>query len=589
MSNDSILIKHLTERSIRRLAGPLYFDRGEIYFEEDRVRNLKEADSRITAKVVGTRNYAVTLWFDEGPLDYSCSCPLGEEGAFCKHCVAVGLAWIAGNASTKKHTTKGGKRSPRSGLSLQDIRSWLTEQKKEDLADWLLAAAEENDLLRNRLLLMAARDSADSRVNLATYRESIRRALDTGDFFDRFDMYDYVRAVEEMLTSLNDLLKKGEASAVMELSEYALSQADRAMEYIDRSDSFMYGVIEQIQTLHLSACKKTAPDPLVLAEKLLEWEVEGDGETLCELAKTYSRILGKKGLNHHRKLLKAEWDKIRPLKPGEEDPARYGRRYKITSMMEKMAKESGDLPALVAVKEKDLSRSYHFLEIAQIYARGGQHQEARQWAERGLNAFPNDPHYALQDLLADEYHRSKRHEEAMSLIWSQFCRHPGLDRYKKLKKHADKIKQWPKWRTQALDHLRSRQKESKSSGGPRWRLFPRPDHSDLVEIHLWEKDLERAWQEAKAGGCHRELWFKLATLREETHPQDAINVYQTHLNSIIDLKNKDAYRKAAKLLQKIKKLMTHHGQDSDFGLYLKRVRSQHKRKRNFMALIDKIK
>jgi uncharacterized Zn finger protein len=44
----------------------------------------------VTAKVKGTHTYTVKLREDDGELDYSCTCPKGDEGAFCKHCAAVG-------------------------------------------------------------------------------------------------------------------------------------------------------------------------------------------------------------------------------------------------------------------------------------------------------------------------------------------------------------------------------------------------------------------------------------------------------------------------------------------------------------------
>ena len=49
----------------------------------------------MAARVGGTRLYRVELWAEQGDLGYDCSCPLGEEGAFCKHCVAAGLASFA--------------------------------------------------------------------------------------------------------------------------------------------------------------------------------------------------------------------------------------------------------------------------------------------------------------------------------------------------------------------------------------------------------------------------------------------------------------------------------------------------------------
>ncbi len=85
----------LTRRLLREMAGPRSFDRGMEYFARGRVLSLGEDTGEITATVLGTHLYRVTLAPGAGGLVSQCTCPLGEDGIFCKHCVAAGLAWLA--------------------------------------------------------------------------------------------------------------------------------------------------------------------------------------------------------------------------------------------------------------------------------------------------------------------------------------------------------------------------------------------------------------------------------------------------------------------------------------------------------------
>ena len=76
---------------IRRLADSEAYQQGLSYFSAKRVGSLNEVAGNIHSKVKGTKDYDVTLTSDEGVLDFTCNCPTGQDGLFCKHCVAVAL------------------------------------------------------------------------------------------------------------------------------------------------------------------------------------------------------------------------------------------------------------------------------------------------------------------------------------------------------------------------------------------------------------------------------------------------------------------------------------------------------------------
>jgi uncharacterized Zn finger protein len=75
-----------------RLAGKRSYERGEQYV--DAVGELHDVPDGVVANVQGTELYEVRLTWAAPGLAGECTCPFGEEGEFCKHCVAVGLAVI---------------------------------------------------------------------------------------------------------------------------------------------------------------------------------------------------------------------------------------------------------------------------------------------------------------------------------------------------------------------------------------------------------------------------------------------------------------------------------------------------------------
>jgi superfamily II DNA or RNA helicase len=75
-------------------------ERGAAYARQGRVEVVEDAGVRVRANVWGSSQYEVELSVLDGVLAGQCSCPVGENGAFCKHCVAAALTVWSGAAPT---------------------------------------------------------------------------------------------------------------------------------------------------------------------------------------------------------------------------------------------------------------------------------------------------------------------------------------------------------------------------------------------------------------------------------------------------------------------------------------------------------
>ena len=313
-------------------------------------------------------------------------------------------------------------------------------------------------------------------------------------------------------------------------------------------------------------------------------------DTFSGAAEGYADVLGEKGLAVHRQLAQAQWEKLPPLAPGDDRHSYEHGRYRLTSIMESLARPSGDIEQLVATMSKDLSSSYTFLQIAEVHKQAGRRDKALEWAHRGLRELPKQPDERLEDFIADGYHRLRRHDEAMAMIWGQFERRRDLHTYMHLKEHADRAKQWPAWRQKALELVQKQTGDAmrRPRQQDRWSYDRPPDHSLLVEIHLWEKNARSAWQEAQVGGCSNHLWMELAKRRQKDHPADALAIYRRHIDPMVSRTNNEAYREAFDLLHTIKVLMARLDQHDQFAAYLADLRKTYKPKRNFMAMLDRL-
>ena len=92
MSDRTPFANVLHIETIAKLARTSVLERGRAYVRS--VIGLACKDAQLTASVRGGALYSVSIWVKGDGLGYVCTCPSGAEGDFCKHCVAVALAWV---------------------------------------------------------------------------------------------------------------------------------------------------------------------------------------------------------------------------------------------------------------------------------------------------------------------------------------------------------------------------------------------------------------------------------------------------------------------------------------------------------------
>jgi uncharacterized Zn finger protein len=573
-------LEGMLDRSLlRALAGAQSYERGLDYLEAGCVERLRLEAEALLATVQGTQRYQVELRPGGKVLEHSCTCPFGREGAFCKHCVAAGLALLEVGAD-----------APESGpepLSLDAVRARLERLEREELESLLIEQARLDERVLERLRLRFALES--NRVDLASFRRAIEPAVDPGDVVSYHDSYQWSRGVDEVIDAVEGLLDAGHAGAVIELSEHALGAVARLGGLIDDSSGHLAILCERLERLHLAACERARPDPAELAERLLRWQLDCELEVFDGAADEYADALGEAGLARYAELARAEWELVPELGPG--DQREYGRRFRITQVMEDLAGARGDVDELVAVLRRDLSLPYGFLRIAEVYRRAERVDEAIEWAERGLEAFSGErADSRLQTFLAESYAARGGHADALEIAWDRFADHAGLESYRELKPYAERVDEWPRRRERALGLLRKRAAEAREEARRRgFGLLWGGDHSQLVRILLWEGELEAAWREAEAGGCDESLWLELAGRRKETHPEDALRVYRERIEPTIARKTKRDYADAVGLIEEVGGLLRRLGRERELPALVGEIRAAHARKRNLIALLDRIR
>jgi hypothetical protein len=291
-------LRSLLDRNrVVALAEGRFLERGQRYASEGRVRVADEDGAAIGGIVSGTHDYEVRIWVEDDDLAYACDCPIGLDETFCKHLVALALAWL--DQPPSRSGTRGS--SPRSShgrprpITNADVRAYLHGQDHGTLVDMILAEADRDDRLRERLLLRTRR-SATAGVDAGQLRRAIDRAVRVRDFVEYAGAYDYARGIHDAIDLLEDLLRDGQPAAVIELCEHALRRVEGAIESVDDPDGEIGGLLERLQELHLAACRARQPDPEELAARLFAWEFGDEWDVFSGAPETYADVLGVAGL-----------------------------------------------------------------------------------------------------------------------------------------------------------------------------------------------------------------------------------------------------------------------------------------------------
>ncbi len=148
---------------------------------------------------------------DEGDLAHDCTCPRAAEGYFCKHCVALGLAWLAENSAAVSGTKA--ERDP-----WRDIKDYLSTQTPDSLVAQLLDIARRDERLYQSLLLKAEQAGEGGNVASA-FRRAIDHATRVNGHVDWREVRTFAGNIAEVVDSLAGLLKPDTATLLVDLSE----------------------------------------------------------------------------------------------------------------------------------------------------------------------------------------------------------------------------------------------------------------------------------------------------------------------------------------------------------------------------------
>jgi hypothetical protein len=160
-----------TREEIRSLCTEQSFERGVIYYHQERVQELRINRGEIRATVRGSNYYDVAIDIVDDTVRSHCSCPYDYAGD-CKHIVAVLLAVDDRDTETVSDTD-----AERDGAVPEavDIESLVEQTTAEDLRTFLLDIVADDQDIRDRFVAFVGEDTGKT---VYDYKQEIDRLFD---------------------------------------------------------------------------------------------------------------------------------------------------------------------------------------------------------------------------------------------------------------------------------------------------------------------------------------------------------------------------------------------------------------------------
>lgn len=569
------LRSRLTASEVQRLASPMAFARGLLYHRDDRVQSVEVEQSSMQATVRGTIPYRVELAVVDGELEWSCTCPAAEDGSFCKHCVA--LACVDTDVAERAFSP------PAAGTDETDdaeVAAWLDELPRDQLVGLVRQAADRDWRLREQLVAQARADRGHD-VDVASWRRRVEAAFaPDGDLVAYDEAADWAAGIDDVVDAMETLSVSGHPATVIDLAEHAHRCADAAMQYVDDSDGSLETISQRLADVHLDACRRASPDPVALAARLVDLELTSELDGFHRAGAYWSDVLGPAGLAEYRRLVEPRWQVV------DRDTHGWSAgRYRTDQAMTGVALGMADPDLLIEVQAATPAPARDHLDLVALLVRADRHEEAIEWAYTGLDAMSQQPWQGtrLREVLAELLRGQGRTQDALQLYRDAFARSPSLSGYRELLAaagpDADEVRVW------AISSLHAALDDAATDAD----VVPgtsRGPSAALVEVLAHEGRIDEAWEVAVVHGCDDRMWLVLARAREDTHPLEAVDVYERQALARINLPSNHDYRDAVDLLARIRRLADQAGRPDRFTALLDRIRAEHSRKTNLRRLLE---
>lgn len=581
----------LSDAALRQLSGPAVFARGQTYAASGAIETLEDAEPApgeqvaLAAVVQGTQPYQVRVWIDEeNDLDGECDCPHAQDGNFCKHLVALCLAWRgdlggeapAPDAQAARKVAAVAKRARTQASNRDALHAFVRAQPAQALAERLWAWAGYDRALMADLKAWQAEHSAgnDTKALRGAIGDLLRQR---SGYLDWHEMPTYMRRAGRVLPLLQPWLQRDPAE-LRALCEHALRCLYKVAEHADDSNGELGGLMQDLIAL-LTQALHAAPPPAAWVERWFTLMAEDPWGLWDE--KAILAAAGPAVLARYTERVREEWDRWQRSHPAT---GRYDyQRSQLRGRYLASIAAQGDPRALRDAMAASAADPGEFHDLVALCEGQGWYREAFQWAQAAAKRHPQD--WRSEDDLLRCYERDGWDEEALAIWRRRLAANASPDVYQSALKAAERAgRDRTAYRAELFAWAEQREADAlqarrKNPYGQQAGAMER-DVSLRTAWLLADRDLEAALALVQQSGvrCAAATLETLARKLPRRHHADAAQLLQRVFAQAME-RATSPYAKPLELVREILERLPSAQQ----AAWLAELRTRYKPKRNFIA------
>lgn len=598
-------------------AGSRIVSRGRNYQKQGRVNDLAiTLDGGLLSWVDGTRAYATHVFFTEnGQLGSFCSCPYGSR---CKHAVATILEYVAhveagrqiplaGENDERRHLveeldedveTRDYEGSGSSSFALLDV--FLEKKTKSQLIDFIKNIAVDHPGVMSELVDASRVAVGDAASLLKRVRKEIRELSRRPGWSRSWSDERYTPDYSGVRRTLRTLLGNGHADAALAAGEDLLKFGVRHVEESDDDGETFDEVSSSLEVVAKALVLST-----LAPEKKLLWAIDAMSEDDFGLCASFQEVI-------QESYSDGVWSRaadvlLSRLKNPESAGASLGCRYKRKHLVEMAAyalERAGREQELISLYASEVPVTQDYLRLVDHLLSAGMLDDAERWIHEGIKASKNNaPGTAsrLREKLIHIRTTQQDWEAVVAMRVEDFAGFPSVQTYEDCKAACDRLGLWEQVRLCLLESLEKASFPWDMQGWPfeNQALRSTDDcpmdkvrrNDILIDLALHEQDPERVLALYDKRPKQTGFWVyrredEIAEAVRDYAPERAVRLWRYLAEQLIAQVKAEAYEEAATYLRKAFKVMERLDKRDDWDNYLAALRSEHKRKRRFVEILD---